>query len=145
MPLTELMEISMPPSMTSESQPSVNPHRSRRTSVPSEKQCATEGIPYVPPGHQPSAYVTDPSLTDQHQAASNESTTYAEAMASPDAVSWRAALQEEFDLLKDLVVYKLIPQASVPKGQQIMKGQPIFCIKHDENGVPVCFKARYVC
>jgi hypothetical protein len=32
-----------------------------------------------------------------------------EAMASPYAVQWTAALKEEFESLKDLGVYKLVP------------------------------------
>jgi hypothetical protein len=35
--------------------------------------------------------------------------SYAEAMASPYAVQWTAALKEEFESLKDLGVYKLVP------------------------------------
>ena len=55
------------------------------------------------------------------------------------------ALQEEFQSLKDLGVYKLVPCSSVPSRCRIMRGRPIFKLKHDEHGNPAHFKVRYVC
>lgn len=73
-------------------------------------------------------------------AASNsgltDPATYHEAMASPHATEWTKALQEEFQSLKDLGVYKLVPQSSVPSGRHI-----IFKLKHNEHGNPTHFKA----
>lgn len=80
----------------------------------------------------------------QHEFPDDPS-TYAEAMASPHAAEWRKALQEEFDSLKQMGVYKLVPRSSVPAGRRIMKGKPVFKLKCDEHGTPVRFKARYVC
>ena len=71
--------------------------------------------------------------------------TYQEAMESPYAADWTCALQEEFDSLKELGVYRLVPRSSVPVGCRIMCGRPIFKVKRDENGELTWFKARYVC
>ncbi|KAG1875761.1 hypothetical protein F4604DRAFT_1492266, partial [Suillus subluteus] len=64
----------------------------------------------------------------------DDPSTYAEAMASLDAASWTTALQEEFNSLRDLGVYKLVPCSSVPQGRKIMKGRPVFKLKRDQHG-----------
>lgn len=112
-------------------------HHSPHTPNPSEKQCAAKGIPYIPLGQQAHAYLANPPSTDQYQASSDEPMIYAAA--------WQTALQEEFASLKELRVYKLVPHSLVPTSCCIMKGHPIFQLKHDENGIPICFKARYIC
>ena len=71
--------------------------------------------------------------------------TYQEAMASLYVANWTRMLHEEFNSLKELGVYHLVPHSSVPAGHCIMCGQPIFKVKQDENGNPMCFKACYVC
>lgn len=71
--------------------------------------------------------------------------TYHEAMASPHAAEWMDALQEEFMSLKELGVYCLIPQTSVPTGYRIICRHPIFCLKQDKHSNPLHFKAQYVC
>jgi len=76
---------------------------------------------------------------------SDDPSTYSEAMSSPHATEWTAALQEEFASLKDLGVYKLVPRSSVPPGRKIMRGRPVFKLKRDQDGNPARFKARYVC
>jgi hypothetical protein len=53
---------------------------------------------------------------------SDDPSTYSEAMSSPHATEWTAALQEEFASLKDLGVYKLVPRSSVPPSRKIMRG-----------------------
>jgi hypothetical protein len=75
----------------------------------------------------------------------DDPTTYSEAMASDHAANWTTALMEEFNALRDLGVYKLVPWSTVPPGQKIMKGRPVFKLKHDQHGKPARFKARYVC
>ena len=40
----------------------------------------------------------------------------AEAMTSPAAKDWKAAMKEEFDVLRDSEVYKLMPHSAVPAG-----------------------------
>jgi hypothetical protein len=78
---------------------------------------------------------------DFERKFSDDPVTYAEAMASPHAAQWRAALQEEFDSLKYTGTYSLIPRSDVPRGHCIMQGRPVFKLKHDEKGHPACFKA----
>jgi hypothetical protein len=87
------------------------------------------------------AAMPDP-LNNEHP---DDPSTYAEVMASPNAASWTQALQEEFQSLKDLSVYKLIPRTSVPKGRKIMRGRPVFKLKCDQHGAAARFKAQYVC
>jgi hypothetical protein len=70
--------------------------------------------------------------------------TWQEAQQSPDADKWLAAYQEELASLKAMKVYKLVPPSTVPPGQRIRKGKPVFRIKPDENGNPVRWKVRHV-
>lgn len=161
------------------------PRRSARTPVPSERRCATEGIPYVNatqrhalaslaaadhthalPRIAESAFTTSSSVDDltdleaelayltsvfaaapddfEHEHPSDP-VTYAEAMSSPHAAAWTAAMRDEFQSLRDLGVYKLVPRTSVPTGRKIMTGRPVFKLKRDQVGNPARFKARYVC
>lgn len=71
-------------------------------------------------------------------------TTLREALSGPHAAQWSAALQEEFTSIRKMGVYKLIPRSAVPSGNRIMHGKPVWCLKRDENGDPVHFKARWV-
>lgn len=75
----------------------------------------------------------------------DDPSTYAEAMASDHTPEWTTTLQDEFNSLRDLSVYKLVPHSPVPHSMKIMCGRPIFKLKHDQHGHPACFKARYVC
>jgi len=75
----------------------------------------------------------------------DDPSTYTEAMASEHASEWTAALKEEFDSLRDLGVYQLVPRSSIPPGRKVMKGRPIFKLKCDQHSNPIRFKARYVC
>jgi hypothetical protein len=76
---------------------------------------------------------------------SDDPTTYSEAMASEHASDWTTALTEEFNALRELGVYKLVPRSTVPSGRKIMRGRPVFKLKRDQHGKAVRFKARYVC
>ena len=71
--------------------------------------------------------------------------SYHEAMSSPHTTDWTKALREEFQSLKDLGIYKLVPRSSVPPRHHVMHGCPIFKLKCDEHGNPARFKARYIC
>lgn len=122
-------DLNVPPSNMSSNSTLPSPQHSSHVPVPSEKQCAAENIPYIPLNRQPVTYLTEPTFSDKQQADLDEPTTYAEAMASPDAAAWRAALQEEFTSMKELSIYKLVPCSLVPKGRCIMKGCPVFHIK----------------
>jgi hypothetical protein len=42
--------------------------------------------------------------------------TMSKAMDSTAAEEWKLAILEEFKALKDLGMYKLVPQAAIPKG-----------------------------
>jgi hypothetical protein len=75
----------------------------------------------------------------------DDPTVYGEAMASEHSAEWTQALREEFDSLRDLGVYKLVPRSTIPTGRKVMRGRPVFKLKRDQNSKPVRFKARYVC
>ncbi|KAG2063586.1 hypothetical protein BDR04DRAFT_1163533 [Suillus decipiens] len=140
--------------------------------IPSKHQCNINGVPYTSATQYAvldsmatanclhTLHPPDPANTESMElfadclaampdlittAHPDNPSTYAKAMASPDAASWTTALQEEFVSLCDLGVYKLVPHSSVPTGCKIMKGQPVFKLKCDQHGLPACFKARYVC
>ncbi|OBZ68344.1 Retrovirus-related Pol polyprotein from transposon TNT 1-94 [Grifola frondosa] len=66
-------------------------------------------------------------------------------MTSPFAAQWCTALEEEFASIRSMDVYKLIPPSHVPSNHKIMHGKPVFRLKHDEHGAPICFKAQWVC
>lgn len=73
-----------------------------------------------------------------------EPNTIREALASDEADLWRVALQEEFDAIQKMGVYKLIPRAVVPAGRRILKGKPVFKRKRDADGKICRYKARWV-
>jgi Reverse transcriptase (RNA-dependent DNA polymerase) len=70
--------------------------------------------------------------------------TWEEAKSSADAEKWREGYLEELKSLKDMGVYKLIPQDDVPQGKRIQKGKPVFHIKRDKTGKAVRWKVRLV-
>ena len=70
--------------------------------------------------------------------------TLSDALASPDALSWHASIQEELSSLRDMQVYKLVPRSSVPTGRKVLRGKWVFRLKRDEHGNPVRFKSRLV-
>ena len=146
---------------------------SSHVSCPTEKHAAAIGEPHIPafqctllaamaaaeaqPPNFPSADPPPPLLPNDEDddgdwftssATSTHPTdpaTYQKAMASPNTAEWTCALQEEFTSLKELRDYCLVPRPSIPPGCRIMRGHPIFKLKHDEHGNPSHFKARYVC
>lgn len=73
-----------------------------------------------------------------------EPKTWKEAQRGPDAAKWEEAYKEEIQSLKDMGVYRLVPRSSVPKGQKVRKGKPVFKIKRDEHGNAVRYKVRLV-
>lgn len=76
--------------------------------------------------------------------APDEPDTLSEALNGPEAAKWCASLEEEFDGIRKMGVFKLVPRDSVPKGRKILKGRPVFKKKHDETGAVTRFKARWV-
>jgi hypothetical protein len=75
----------------------------------------------------------------------DEPNSLKEALNSPSADEWRAALKEEFDSIKKMGVYELVPRSAVPKGRTIMKGRPVSCKKRNKLGEVIRHKARWVC
>nr|VWO95649.1 AHL receptor (Quorum sensing LuxR family sensor regulator) [Ganoderma boninense] len=70
--------------------------------------------------------------------------TMKEAMSSPFAAQWRAALLEEFASIRAHEVFDLVPRTSVPVGRKVLTGKPVFRLKRNEHGDPTRFKARWV-
>jgi hypothetical protein len=76
-------------------------------------------------------YPDDPQSTD-------------EALNSPNAPEWRAAISDELKSIKDMNVYTLVQRSSVPKGRKVMRGKFVFKTKRDVAGLVSRRKARYV-
>jgi hypothetical protein len=69
--------------------------------------------------------------------------TYREAMASPDADKWKAALDKEYRSCIDQEVWELVPRDQLPSGANVLPCKEVFKIKVDELGRPVEHKARF--
>lgn len=72
---------------------------------------------------------------------SDEPTTYAEAMASPDAHLWRAAVESEYDSLQRTGTYSL---SRLPEGRHAIGCKWVFKIKRHADGSVDRYKARLV-
>jgi transposase InsO family protein len=72
---------------------------------------------------------------------SDEPTTYAEAMARPDANLWLAAVQAEYDSLQRTGTYEL---TKLPGGRQAIGCKWVFKIKRHADGTIDRYKARLV-
>lgn len=70
-----------------------------------------------------------------------EPTSYADAMKSPDAELWKAAIQDEFNTL---MTNKTLPLSELPPGRSYIKSRWIFKIKPGSHGSPARYKARLV-
>jgi hypothetical protein len=68
----------------------------------------------------------------------------AEALLSPKAAEWRAAIDDELKSIKDMKVYTLVPCSTVPKGRKVMQGKFVFKTKRDFTGMISRYKARFV-
>lgn len=68
--------------------------------------------------------------------------TWEEAKRSVDAKRREAGFREELESLRNMKVYELIPRTSVPRGCKIRPNKPVFTLKHDENGIPTCWKVH---
>jgi hypothetical protein len=55
---------------------------------------------------------------------------------------WSAALQDEFNSLREMGVYKLVPRSEVPQDR---RGKAVFLRKLNETGAVVRHNARWVC
>lgn len=69
--------------------------------------------------------------------------TYRQAMASPDAAKWKAALDKEMRSCREQQVWTLVRRDTLPKGTNILPCKEVFKIKLDEHGAIVEHKARF--
>jgi transposase InsO family protein len=69
--------------------------------------------------------------------------TYREAMASPDAAMWRAALDKEMRSCVEQQVWVLVRRDSLPKGTNVLPCKEVFKLKLNEHGAVVEHKARF--
>lgn len=70
-----------------------------------------------------------------------EPTTYAEAMASPEAPQWRIAMERELESLKDQQTWDLV---ELPDGRHVIGTKWVFKVKFLGDGSVERFKARLV-
>ena len=70
--------------------------------------------------------------------------SFREAMTSPEHQLWEDACKEEFESLKDLRVFTLIPPTDVPPDRKVLCGKWVLLVKRNKEGKPVQYKARYV-
>ena len=73
-----------------------------------------------------------------------EPCTWEEAKHSHDAVWWENGYWEELRSLKEMGMYELVPQESIPAGTKVWKGQPLFVLKCDEFEEPTQWKVHLV-
>jgi transposase InsO family protein len=68
--------------------------------------------------------------------------SWKEAMASPDASKWKAAMDKEFNGCEEMVTWVLVPRSSVPKWQIIVPCKWVFKYKVNANGEIESYRAR---
>lgn len=69
--------------------------------------------------------------------------TYREAMASPDAPKWKAALGKEMRSCVEQEVWTLVRRDQLPKGANVLPCKEVFKVKVDEHGEVTEYKARF--
>ena len=67
--------------------------------------------------------------------------TFEEAMAGPDAVQWRTAMDKEYDTVTKMRAWKDVP---LPPGRKIVESRWVYKTKLDYNGQIEKYKARFV-
>ena len=65
----------------------------------------------------------------------------AEVLESSEKAEWLSAMRVEFDALVRNSTWEL---SSLPPGKKALRGRWVFCIKRDENGHILKYKARFV-
>lgn len=70
--------------------------------------------------------------------------TYDDAMASPDAVHWKRAIEEELVSLKNCAVWKTVVLSAMSPGSKAIPTKWVFKIKSDGHGNVARYKARLV-
>ena len=64
-----------------------------------------------------------------------------EALNSPQAAEWKAAMAAKMASLQENQVYRLVPR---PKGRKVVKSKWVFMIKFNADGSVEKYKARIV-
>jgi Reverse transcriptase (RNA-dependent DNA polymerase)/Pol polyprotein, beta-barrel domain/GAG-pre-integrase domain len=118
-----------------ESEPSVS--RSGRVSNPIQKKRFFAFIDW-----DPDALVMLAALV--FGGVPTEPKTYKQAIAAPDCKNWEAAMAEELASLERLGTWTVVPESSIPNGQQPITAKWVFKLKLDSNNNPTRYKARLV-
>jgi hypothetical protein len=82
--------------------------------------------------------------TDLDNFGLDKPNTWNEARSSSYSEQWELGYREELQSLKDMGVYKLLHRSQVLAETKIRKGWPVFWLKRDADGKPVCWKVRLV-
>ena len=69
--------------------------------------------------------------------------TYRQAMASPDAAKWKAALDKEMRSCTEQQVWTLVRRDQLPPRANVLPCKEVFKLKLDERGAVVEHKARF--
>lgn len=69
--------------------------------------------------------------------------TYREAMASPEAAKWKAALDKEMRSCTEQHVWTLVRRDQLPRGANVLPCKEVFKVKLDEHGEVAEYKARF--
>ena len=81
-------------------------------------------------------------LKTTYSGSINIPKTYEEAMASPQADLWKAAMDKE---IKDLMLHDTWDaEVQVPHGRKVTKSKWVFDVKYNRDGTVDRFKARFV-
>jgi hypothetical protein len=70
--------------------------------------------------------------------------TLKQALSGPERDKWRHALLEEFESIRKMGTFRLVPRSSVPTARRILRGKAVFKRKRNEVGDIVRYKARWV-
>jgi hypothetical protein len=68
--------------------------------------------------------------------------TYRAAMSSPDASSWKAAMDKEMASCEELKVWTLVRRSDLPDGANVLPPKWVYKYKTDEAGNLIQYKAR---
>ena len=71
-------------------------------------------------------------------------TSYEEAMASPFAEQWQAAMVREIEALEGKFTWDRVKAETVPHGRRVTKSKWVYDIKYNRDGTIEKFKARFV-
>ena len=92
-------------------------------------------------GWRPEDFISPPQ-SYATSVLSNDPRNHAEAMASPDAASWRAAEAEEEKSLMDHGVFERVDR--LPPGKRLLRMRWVYRAKLDQRNQPIRFKGRLV-